>query len=71
MTPADIILIAQEAGVEVGFSDWRATNDTLVKFAALVAAHEREVIAKMFDGPVFAYDYREIASAIRARGEKP
>ena len=31
---------------------------------------EREVCAKMFDGEVWAYDYREIAAAIRARGEK-
>lgn len=26
---------------------------------------ERERIAKMFDGPVWAYDYREIAAEIR------
>ena len=38
-------------------------------FAALVAAAEREACAKMFDGEVWAYDYREIAAAIRARGE--
>ena len=31
-------------------------------------ADEREAIAKMFDGKVWAYDYREIAAAIRARG---
>ena len=42
-------------------------ND-MARFAALVAAAEREAIAKMFDGEVWAYDYREIAAAIRARG---
>lgn len=30
---------------------------------------EREACARMFDGEVWAYDYREIAAAIRARGE--
>ena len=33
-------------------------------------SNEREAIAKMFDGKVWAYDYREIASAIRARGQE-
>ena len=42
----------------------------LQKFAALVAAAERESIAQMFDGKVWAYDYREIAAAIRARRGK-
>jgi hypothetical protein len=32
------------------------------------AAAEREACAKLFDGKVWAYDYREIAAAIRARG---
>jgi hypothetical protein len=39
---------------------------------AAIAA-EREAIARMFDGAVWGYDYREIAAAIRARrarGEK-
>ena len=31
---------------------------------------EREACAKLFDCEVWAYDYREIASAIRARGGK-
>lgn len=42
--------------------------EDLRKFAVIVAAAEREAIAKMFDGEVWAYDYREIAAAIRARG---
>jgi hypothetical protein len=32
-------------------------------------AAEREACAKLFDGEVWAYDYREIANAIRARGQ--
>lgn len=35
-----------------------------------VRASEREAIAKMFDGNVWAYDYREIAAAIRKRSVK-
>jgi len=35
-----------------------------------MVAFEREACAKMFDGAVWAYDYREIAAAIRARGEQ-
>jgi len=31
---------------------------------------EREACAKLFDGEVWAYDYREIAAAIRARGKQ-
>jgi hypothetical protein len=31
---------------------------------------EREAIAQKFDGPVWSYDYREIAAAIRARGQE-
>ena len=76
MTRDDIILIAQEAGVEVGFNDWRATNDALVKFAALVAAHEREECAKACENLWLLESYpgsgaRGCVDAIRARGEKP
>jgi hypothetical protein len=43
--------------------------DALEHFAELIAAAEREACAKLFDGEVWAYDYREIAAAIRARGQ--
>jgi hypothetical protein len=33
-------------------------------------AEEREAIAKLFDNEVWAYDYREIAAAIRARSQE-
>jgi len=48
---------------------WAGVGEPLQMFAKLVAAKERESCAKMFDGAVWAYDYREIAAAIRARGE--
>lgn len=47
-------------------------DDEFIKFAELLiqdaAAAEREAIAQMFDGKVWAYDYRCIAERIRARG---
>ena len=46
--------------------DWHEVRDEA--FAALVAAAERERVAKLFDGPVWAYDYRQIAALIRAGG---
>lgn len=79
MNRDDIIRVAKEAG----FNQILATNagadvwiddgfyvEEFERFAALVAAAEREACAKMFDGEVWAYDYREIAAAIRARGER-
>lgn len=33
------------------------------------AGEEREAIARIFDGPVWSYDYREIAATIRARSK--
>lgn len=44
-------------------------NPSCVAVREAVAA-EREAIAKRFDGPVWSYDYREIAAAIRARNEE-
>jgi hypothetical protein len=49
------------------------TSDMLDRIERIVRAAEqveREAIARMFDGAVWGYDYREIAVAIRARGEK-
>ena len=67
----DILRMAREASEE---THWKPAlgNEHVVefmaRFAALVAAAEREAIARIFDGPVWSYDYREIAAAIRARG---
>jgi hypothetical protein len=71
MTQDEIIDMAQECNL-IGmrpFIDGIYT-EALIEFAKLVAAKEREACAKMFDGAVWAYDYREIAAAIRARGEQ-
>jgi len=63
----EITLMARKAGF-VGFD---GKNKTLCKFAALVAAHEREECAKVcepqmeHDDPLTAW---KIAKAIRARG---
>ena len=71
----DIIKMANDAGIKgpaparAGFKMY-ASPQRLMAFAALVAATEREACAKLFDGEVWSYDYREIASAIRARGEQ-
>lgn len=71
MTRDDIIRMALEAGGCTPEWDdfWEFHQDALERFAAIVAAREREACAKLFDGEVWAYDYREIAAAIRARGE--
>ena len=64
-----IIEMAREAGLITSYGARETATDKLLeRFAALVAAAEREACAKMFDGAVWAYDYREIAAAIRARG---
>jgi hypothetical protein len=70
MTRDDIIKMAKQAKLPYEYDTGRLLHlKELERFAALVAAHEREACAKLFDGEVWAYDYREIAAAIRARGE--
>ncbi|NBV72267.1 MAG: hypothetical protein EBR60_09565 [Burkholderiaceae bacterium] len=57
--------------------DWSLDDGTLERFAALVAAHEREECAKIAETP-FSGEQDDItmqakdrvAAAIRARGEK-
>jgi hypothetical protein len=66
MKRAEITRLAVAADLYSGFVSVTA----LERFAALVAAAEREECARMFDGEVWSYDYREIAAKIRARGEK-
>lgn len=66
-TASQLEIFQQLAYQHGGIGDLCGTE---FEFANLVAAHEREACAKMFDGEVWAYDYREIAAAIRARGEK-
>ena len=71
MDREDIIRMAREAGF-VGFD---GENKCLRQFAALVAAHEREVCAKVADEQAQDEPYGHakfrcgnIAAAIRARG---
>ena len=71
MTRDDIIRMAREAGLATHV----VVPDTVVnifeKFAALVAAHEREECAKFCDEQYVFYGFDHVfAAGIRARGEK-
>ena len=72
MNGEEIIRMAREAGLDPDL--WNYT-DAFERFAALVAAHEREACAKVCDvlavHPEYASDITKVAAqAIRARGEK-
>lgn len=79
MTRDDIIRLAREAGMPfnkyglIGCEccDFDA-DEILERFAALVAAHEREECAKVCEQDEFSVweTGERIAAAIRARGEK-
>lgn len=74
MTRDDIIRMAKEAGLTLSsFCRWSAYSDDLERFAALVAAAEREACAKLCDElrdeDGFEPYGTECAAAIRARGE--
>jgi hypothetical protein len=71
MTREEIIRMAREAGLAYG-SDEKPLG-SVTRFAALVAAHEREACAKVCDvlavHPEYASDITKVAAqAIRARG---
>ena len=73
MDKDDIIKMAQEAGFATSWTE--ADGEALERFAALVAAHEREACAKVCDvlavHPEYASDITKVAAqAIRARGNK-
>ena len=78
MTKDDIIRMAQTAGWEMGNDLSDGFGERLMRFAELVymkgydAGVEDgcEECAKLFDKEVWSYDYREIAAAIRARGNQ-
>jgi hypothetical protein len=67
MNRDDIIRMAYEAMPEIAPD---ITEEELERFAAIVAAAEREECAKLFDGERWVWDYRDILAAIRKRGEK-
>jgi hypothetical protein len=88
MNRDDIIMMAREAGWTGIYSEWSSpterisievpvTMEQIERFAALVAAAEREACAKIVDrwhdGPSSEPEMAEIAAEIRARGnsEKP
>ena len=81
----EIIKLAREAGdadeVDAWQNVWTLTQEELERFAALVAAAEREACAKACDelpmyGPDdetadwYGFAQADCAAAIRARGEK-
>jgi len=75
MDREDIIRMARGAGFaspDGSFITWDASDEQLERFAALVAAAEREACAKVCDG----MDHNGVmiaadcAAAIRARGNK-
>ncbi len=71
MKTEDVIRMALEAGANPSYNPdkWdilEISDKSLERFAALVAAHEREECAKLAD----KYMERWTADAIRARGEK-
>ena len=73
MTKDEIIRMAREADID-WHKHWGDNENRLERFAALVAAHEREACAKVCD-ELAALDmlsnyYKVAANAIRARGEK-
>jgi len=74
MDREDIIRMAKEARMPYFYGTWEIVNvDGLERFAALVAAHEREECAKLceeVDGRITHYRAPDCAVAIRARGEK-
>lgn len=73
MTRDDIIRMAREAGINVeqGFLlRFMGVEDDLERFAALVAAAEREACAKVCDDLVLdQYSASGCAAAIRGRGQ--
>ena len=72
MTKDDIIRMAREAGFVI--PAYRNHVEMLERFAALVAAAEREACAEIVEGSGYKSNgisaYEHIAAAIRARGEK-
>ena len=71
MTREDIIRMAREAGVLSGYD-----SDLFQRFAALVAAQEREECAKLCEAeiervrPLYSVTAENCTKGIRARGEK-
>jgi len=70
MTREDIIRMAREAEIP-GSWDLNWFDPYLERFAALVAAHEREECAKFCEEQYVFYGFDHVfAAGIRARGEQ-
>ncbi len=65
MTRDDIIRLAEESGLEDGLYPYGALWESIERFAALVAAAEREQCALIAENGLIGHT---IAKAIRARG---
>ena len=77
MTRDQIIRMAREAGFEQlapDIEDWVCFTEEIERFAALVAAAEREACFQIVESEAMAYSEPvwavEIVNDIRARGEK-
>lgn len=74
MSREDIIRMAKEAGLtQIRFCRWGGYLDDLMRFAALVAAAEREACAKVCEEWLHGDWHNQgvvAAAMIRARGEK-
>ena len=71
MNHEDITAIYEQVSVELCHGTewcWHGVAEPLERFAALVAAAEREACAKIADA---ALGDNKVSDAIRARGEKP
>lgn len=81
MNQDDIIRMAREAKADYDDGVWLLMPDELQRFAALVAANEREACAKVAENrwlnkanctaeEMYELQKQSIATAIRARGQK-
>ena len=68
MTKTEVIAIARDVGMCGMLTDVVCTIDELERFAALVAAAEREACAQVCES-WGGRDYEKCAAAIRERGE--
>ena len=71
MTHEEIIKLARKAGIAKHGLGWTCWEGQLERFAALVAAHEREACAKVLDDwKKHNWTFEDCAAVIRARGNK-
>jgi hypothetical protein len=81
MTREDVIRMAREAGANPSHNPdkwdiWNIRDTDLERFAALVAAYEREECAKLCEDeierirPLYSVTAENCTKVIRARGEK-